>query len=255
MLAAQTLQRIYRGFLGRKIAHRHLALITRVQACFRRRNAAREFKKLRREKKDLSTINYKLENKLIALSNTIKAQQNDLEKSKRQESTDDKWKQAFEKAVAKATEAAEYHELQIKEWQSRYDKLESEKTSLIKAKAKVVEEAQRKTALITKLEQQINLLKQGNYNTPDNSLKVHTESGSRDISHITNEGVIGTPTRSLRRTSNASLKPQETIAKVRLATLQEIKPKISELDSPAWFKQSIEVVSKRECRDLVIDVL
>jgi len=179
---------------------------------------------------------------LIALSNTIKAQQNDLEKSKRQESNDDKWKQAYEKAVTKAAETAEYYELQMNEWQSKYNKLESEKNSILKAKAKVIEEAQRKTALIAKLEQQIYSLKQGNHDTPDTSLKVHTESGSRDVHHFTSEGFLGTPTRSLRRTSNASLKTQQTASKARLATLQEIKPKISELDSPAWFKQSIEVL-------------
>ncbi|ORX48771.1 hypothetical protein DM01DRAFT_1338431 [Hesseltinella vesiculosa] len=146
--AATQIQRLVRGFLSRKKLQEQRRFITRVQGCVRKRQAKKHLQSLRVEARSathLQQVSYKLENKVVELTQHITQH-----------------KEEKEQIRTKATQL----ESQIKSWMDKYDKLDS-KTKALEAAAV------QSTATLQDLQSAYNDL-QTKYDTTSEQLKERT---------------------------------------------------------------------------------
>ncbi|KAI8330711.1 P-loop containing nucleoside triphosphate hydrolase protein [Chlamydoabsidia padenii] len=83
--AATQIQRLIRGWLVRKKVHGERIFVTRIQTCVRRRQAKKQLQSLRAEAKSathLQQVSYKLENKVVELTQHLTQHKDEKEKLK-----------------------------------------------------------------------------------------------------------------------------------------------------------------------------
>ncbi|KAJ3207682.1 Myosin type-2 heavy chain 1 [Entophlyctis luteolus] len=112
--AATKLQSVLRGFIARNWYKSQVSQVTLLQSCVRRRAAARKLQSLRVESKSVGKLkerNYTLDNKVIELSQLVKAHENEnkalIERITSLENQLTNWKEKFTRAERSASAAEE----------------------------------------------------------------------------------------------------------------------------------------------------
>ncbi|KAJ3407393.1 Myosin type-2 heavy chain 1, partial [Chytridiales sp. JEL 0842] len=156
--AARKIQKVYRGYRARKEYSDKLKHIIYVQSCIRRKFAIRELKQLKIEAKSvgkLKEINYKLDNKVIELSQLVKARDTDIkalnEKVDSLESQLASWKEKFARADSQSKAAAS----QLSEGSSE---IKAELKAAVEAKEALAKENEKLGSTIQKKDQEIEAL-------------------------------------------------------------------------------------------------
>ncbi|KAJ3196251.1 Myosin type-2 heavy chain 1 [Irineochytrium annulatum] len=156
--AAVRIQKVFRGSLTRKWYRKTIKQIILLQSCVRRRRAIKELKVLKTEAKSvgkLKELNYKLENKVVELSQSVKAGNEEkkalLEQISSLESQVASWKEKFSRVDTNSKAAT----TQLKEDTTE---MKAELKSLQDAKESLLKEVDRNAAVITKKDSEIETL-------------------------------------------------------------------------------------------------
>ncbi|KAI9312548.1 P-loop containing nucleoside triphosphate hydrolase protein [Zopfochytrium polystomum] len=156
--AAVRIQKTFRGYLTRKWYHKTVKQIVLLQSCVRRRRAIKELKVLKAEARSvgkLKELNYKLENKVVELSQTVKARDFDIkqmtEKIAALESTVSSWKEKFSRAETSTKVVKE----QLNEGSSE---MKAELKMAVEARESLSRDVERLNAVIVKKDGELDTL-------------------------------------------------------------------------------------------------
>ncbi|RKO98816.1 hypothetical protein CXG81DRAFT_15404 [Caulochytrium protostelioides] len=152
--AVQTIQRVWRGHRARREVRRVLARVILIQSCIRRRRAIREIAALRVEARSVGKLketNYKLEGKLVELSQQLQAKQSEERATQdhvshleaQLASLKDKYAAAFKSSKsAQATAAEDLSGLkhEVSKLRSERDQLQKENDKMTHAQKRTEEE-------------------------------------------------------------------------------------------------------------------
>lgn len=156
--AAIRIQRVFRGHLVRKEYKKTTRRIILLQSCIRRRHAIKELKQLKVEAKSvgkLKEINYKLENKVVELSQAVKSRDVDIKAMASQiaslEGSVSSWKDKFSRAESSSKNAA----AQLSEGSAG---IKAELKAALEAKESLTKDNERLNGMISKRDNEIESL-------------------------------------------------------------------------------------------------
>ncbi|ODM23579.1 hypothetical protein SI65_01168 [Aspergillus cristatus] len=153
--AAKTIQRAFRSWRQLRDWRQYRRRVVMVQNLWRGKEARSQYKKLREDARDLKQISYKLENKVVELTQY-------LESLKRENKT--------------LNSQLENYDTQVKSWRSRHNALEARSREL-QAEAN---QAGIATARLTALEEEMNKLQQNHNEAQANIKRLQEEKASRE---------------------------------------------------------------------------
>ncbi|KAJ1548826.1 Myosin type-2 heavy chain 1 [Cladochytrium tenue] len=156
--AALRIQTMYRGYIARKWYKKTTRQIILLQSCIRRRRAMKELKELKVEARSvgkLKELNYKLENKVIELSQSLKARDEEVkamaEKITTLEGYVTSWKEKFARVDTNSKAAA----LQLNEGSNE---MKAELKAAQDARETLLKENERVTVLLGKKDSELETL-------------------------------------------------------------------------------------------------
>ena len=156
--AALRIQKVVRGHLARKKYRRTIHLISRLQGCVRRRDARKQLKALRIEARSFGKLkenNYKLENKLVELSQGLSAKSKEnielTDKFSSLEAQLGAWKEKYHKLDADVKR-------RLGEAQDEVQLIRKEVVSLTEAKESLAKENEKNLSMIHKRDQEVSQL-------------------------------------------------------------------------------------------------
>ncbi|KAJ3167106.1 Myosin type-2 heavy chain 1 [Geranomyces variabilis] len=160
--AAIVIQRVFRGYRARKVYKAAKQRMVLLQSCVRRRIAVKEMRVLKAEARSVGKLketNYKLENKVVELSRTVAARNEEnaktLEKLAAAEEQARVWREKFEKADAGGKSAAARVEEGSAELKAELATVKAEKEKADKEVEKAAVMLKRRDEKIEKLEEVI----------------------------------------------------------------------------------------------------
>lgn len=176
--AALDIQRVWRGHKSRKSTSKILGRIILIQSCIRRRRARLQFKLLRVEARsvgNLQQVNYKLESKILQLSQKINQTKEDrtelAEKAATLESQLHTWKDKF------ARLEAEFKEKSVSTEQECVD-LKKQIIRLLEAKEIMSKEAEKANNMVKKRDDQLAALTAENESLKKSSKATESKKNS-----------------------------------------------------------------------------
>ncbi|KAJ3117374.1 Myosin type-2 heavy chain 1 [Phlyctochytrium bullatum] len=167
--AALRIQKVYRGHLTRKWYRRTRRQIILLQSCTRRRRAIKELKVLKTEARSvgkLKELNYKLENKVIELSQTVKARDEEmralLDKISTLEGQVTNWKEKFSRVETNSKAATIEVEQVSSEMKAELKALQESRDQLTKENEKLTTNIGKKDSEIESLQNELSKLREEN---------------------------------------------------------------------------------------------
>ncbi|KAJ3105937.1 Myosin type-2 heavy chain 1 [Phlyctochytrium planicorne] len=178
--AALTLQKVFRGYVTRKWYKKTKRQIILLQSCVRRRRAIKELKVLKIEARsvgNLKALNYKLENKVVELSQSVKARDEEIrgltEKMATLEGQVASWKEKFSRvetnskaATIEVSQVSTEMKAELKTLQEAKDQLTKENEKLHTTVSKKDTEIENLLAELAKQKEENKKLKEDIKNTP-----------------------------------------------------------------------------------------
>ncbi|KAJ3327689.1 Myosin type-2 heavy chain 1 [Blyttiomyces sp. JEL0837] len=196
--AAIRIQKVFRGYRARKVYKRQLRQIILLQSCVRRRRAMKELKQLKVEAKSvgkLKELNYKLENKVVELSQSVKSRDEEIkamvEKISNLESQVSSWKEKFSrietnsKATAiQSVEVSKETKAELKALQDAKDALTKDNERLNTVASKKDIEIESLTSEVAKQKEEIRKLKEDIKNMPKGEDTAVTSSLRKEVASL-----------------------------------------------------------------------
>ncbi|EGF77626.1 hypothetical protein BATDEDRAFT_13697 [Batrachochytrium dendrobatidis JAM81] len=170
--AATQIQKVWRGYVARRQFKQYLKRIVLLQSCIRRKRAIREFKQLKVEARSvgkLKEVNYKLESKVVELSQNFAAKNREnnelLDRVSTLESQLSGWKERYSKieseSRAKSSNVVEENA-----------ELKKEIATLIEARDTSSRESDRMAALVRKRDHELQQVRDENANVQEEVKKL-----------------------------------------------------------------------------------
>ncbi|KAJ1559801.1 Myosin type-2 heavy chain 1, partial [Cladochytrium tenue] len=176
--AAVRIQKLFRGFLARRWYRLTIRQIVLLQSCVRRRRAMRELRVLKTEARSvgkLKELNYKLENKVVELSQALKARDEEVraltDKVGSLESHVGSWKDKFSRADSSSRAA----NAQLNEGSTE---MRADLKAAVEARDAFQRDAERATAAGAKKDAEIEALKQELARSRDDVRRLREEAKS-----------------------------------------------------------------------------
>ncbi|KAI8847709.1 P-loop containing nucleoside triphosphate hydrolase protein [Chytridium lagenaria] len=170
--AAVIIQKFYRGTRTRKWYTKTVKRIIHIQSCIRRRRAIKELKALKAEARSfgkLKELNYKLENKVVELSQAVKARDEDIKSMHEQmshlESQVSIWKEKFSRVDTNSKNSSEL-KAELKQAVEARDQFSKEVEKMTQTLSKKDMEIDNAKTENEKLKEEVKRLKEGLKNAP-----------------------------------------------------------------------------------------